>query len=97
VDAVQVHHGPVTGAVAYRVRTADGTIVISGDTIVCDEIADLAAGADVLVHEACRVTALASYLAGPALEAIARYHAEAVPLGALADKPAPGHPRLPHP
>src|SRR5215470_7367001 len=88
VDAVQVHHGPVTAAVGYRVRTPDGIIVISGDTIVCDEIADLAAGADVLVHEACRATALASYLAGAALEAIVGYHADTVPLGALAERRA---------
>lgn len=33
VDAVQVHHEPVTGAVAYRVATPDATVVISGDTI----------------------------------------------------------------
>jgi ribonuclease Z len=96
VDAVQVHHGPVTGAVAYRVRTPDGTVVISGDTIVCDEVADLAAGADVLVHEACRATALASYLAGAALEAIARYHADTVALGALAGKAGVGHLVLTH-
>ena len=99
VDAVQVHHGPVTGAVAYRVRTPDGTVVISGDTIVCDEVADLAAGADLLVHEACRATALASYLAGTALEAIAkiaRYHADTVALGALADRAGVGHLVLTH-
>jgi ribonuclease Z len=66
VDAVQVHHEPVTGAVAYRVRTPDAIIVISGDTVVCDEVAQIAAGADVLVHEACRATALASRVAGTA-------------------------------
>src|SRR5262249_45344309 len=64
VDAAQVHHEPVTGAVAYRVAAPDAVVVISGDTIVCDEVADLAAGADVLVHEACRATALASHVAG---------------------------------
>jgi ribonuclease Z len=49
VDAVEVHHEPVTGAVAYRVRTAEGIVVISGDTVVCDEVAEMSAGADVLV------------------------------------------------
>jgi hypothetical protein len=63
VDAVEVRHEPVTGAVAYGVRTADAVVVISGDTMVCDEVAELADGADVLVHEACRATALASHVA----------------------------------
>ena len=49
-----VHHEPVTPAVGYRVETPEGVIAISGDTIVCDEVAELAAGADVLVYEALR-------------------------------------------
>lgn len=32
-DAVLVHHEPVVGAVAYRVRSAGGVVVISGDTV----------------------------------------------------------------
>ena len=59
VDAVAVHHEPVTGAVAYRVTTPTGVVVISGDTRVCDEVEELSRGADVLVHEACRTTKLA--------------------------------------
>jgi ribonuclease Z len=96
VDAVQVHHEPVTGAVAYRIRTADGVVVISGDTIVCHEVADLAAGADVLVHEACRATALASQVAGTPFETIFSYHADTVALGALAEKAGVGHLILTH-
>jgi ribonuclease Z len=96
VEAVQVHHEPVTGAVAYRVHTTDATVVISGDTIVCDEVAELSADADVLVHEACRTTALARQVAGTALEAILSYHADTVPLGALAEKAGVGHLVLTH-
>jgi ribonuclease Z len=96
VDAVQVHHEPVTGAVAYRIRTADATVVISGDTIVCDEIADLAAGADVLVHEACRATALASQVAGTPFETIFSYHADTDALGALAEQAGVRHLVLTH-
>ena len=54
VTAGQVRHEPVIGAVGYRVDTPDGSIVISGDTLVCDEIAELATGVDVLVYEAMR-------------------------------------------
>ena len=54
VLAVGVHHEPVPEAVAYRVETPDGVVVVSGDTRVCAEVEQLATGADVLVHEACR-------------------------------------------
>lgn len=54
VIAGQVRHEPVHPAVGYRVETPDGVVVISGDTLVCDELAELADGADVLVYEALR-------------------------------------------
>lgn len=54
VSAGQVRHEPVEGAVGYRVDTPDGSIAITGDTRVCDEVAELAAGVDVLVYEAMR-------------------------------------------
>lgn len=61
VSARLVHHEPVTPAVAYRIETPDGAVVISGDTIACDEVADHAdteevggvaqrAGVPTLVH-----------------------------------------------
>ena len=53
VEAVRVHHEPVREAVAFRITTTAGVVVIS--VTVCDEVLDLALGADVLVHEACRV------------------------------------------
>lgn len=54
VVAGQVRHEPVHPAVGYRVETPDGVVAITGDTLVCDEVAELAAGADVLVYEAMR-------------------------------------------
>jgi len=54
VLAGQVRHEPVHPAVGYRVETPDGVVVITGDTLVCDEVAELAAGADVLLYEAMR-------------------------------------------
>ncbi len=54
VLAGPVHHEPVHPAVGYRIETPDGVVAISGDTIVCDEVAALAQGADVLVYEAMR-------------------------------------------
>jgi len=54
VSAIEVHHEPVTPAVGYRVDTPAGSVAISGDTMVCDEVAVLAEGVDVLVYEAMR-------------------------------------------
>lgn len=54
VLAGQVRHEPVHPAVGYRIETPDGVIAITGDTLVCDEVAVLATGADVLVYEAMR-------------------------------------------
>lgn len=96
VDAVAVHHEPVHEAVGYRVTTADGVVVISGDTRVCDEMREFARGADVLVHEACRATALAPFITGTALEHIFDYHADSQELGRLALEAEVGHLVLTH-
>lgn len=96
VIAVAVHHEPVPEAVAYRVETPDGAVVISGDTRVCAEVEDLSRGADVLVHEACRTTALSAQIAGTTLEKIFSYHADTVPLGAMAARVGVPHVVLTH-
>lgn len=81
VRAVAVHHEPVPDAVAYRVDTPDGAVVISGDTRVCDEVAALAVGADVVVHEVARTRAMQPLIAGTPFERIFDYHADSVALG----------------
>lgn len=96
VDAVAVHHEPVEDAVAYRVRTPDGVVVISGDTRVCVEVERLAAGADVLVHEACRSTAFGDAVKGTPFEHVFAYHADTVALGAMAGRAGVGHVVLTH-
>jgi len=96
VIAVAVHHEPVPEAVAFRVETPDGVVVISGDTRVCDEVEDLSRGADVLVHEACRTTALSARIAGTTMEKIFSYHADTVPLGAMAARAGVPHVVLTH-
>jgi ribonuclease Z len=95
VSAVAVHHEPVD-AVAYRVRTPDGSVVISGDTRVCQEVEDLAGGANVLVHEACRATALGEHVKGTIFETIFSYHADTVALGGLAERAGVAHLVLTH-
>lgn len=87
VVSVAVHHEPVLPAVAFRVETAAAAIVISGDTRVCDEVGQLAAGADVVVHEACRAQALREQFGSlPQIEHVVDYHADTRELGAQAER-----------
>ena len=96
VDAVAVHHEPVADAVAYRVTTPSAVIVISGDTTVCEEVEKFSTNADVLVHEACRTTPLREVISGTVFEAIFSYHADTVPLGAVAERAGVKHVLLTH-
>jgi ribonuclease Z len=96
VEAVGVHHEPVREAVGYRIRTPDGVVVVSGDTRVCAEVAELAASADVLVHEACRTAAMRSLIEGTPFEQIFDYHADTVELGRLAEGAGVRHLVLTH-
>ncbi|WP_328354774.1 MBL fold metallo-hydrolase [Streptomyces sp. NBC_00457] len=84
VAAVRVRHEPVEQAVGYRITTPDGVVVVSGDTRVCEEVAALSVGADVLVHEACRSSALAEFVKGTRFETIFSYHSDTVALGEMA-------------
>ncbi|APR97009.1 zinc phosphodiesterase [Pandoraea thiooxydans] len=52
VSAILVNHRPMFPAFAFRFETADGVIVFSGDTTRCENLIELAQGADILVHEA---------------------------------------------
>lgn len=96
VLAVAVHHEPVPEAVAYRVETPDATVVVSGDTRVCGEVQQLSVGADLLVHEACRTTAMAPLITGTVFETIFSYHADTVELGAMAERAGVPHVVLTH-
>ena len=96
VLAVAVHHEPVPEAVAYRIETPDAIVVVSGDTRVCAEVEQLLVGADVLVHEACRSSAMQPLIAGTVFEAIFSYHADTVELGKMAARARVPHVVLTH-
>lgn len=51
VTAFRVPHGSWEHAYGYRFETPDRTVVISGDTGPCPDIAEVCDGCDVLVHE----------------------------------------------
>ncbi len=75
VDAVAVHHEPCEDAVAYRVTTPTGVVVVSGDTRICEEVEVLSIGADIVVHEACRSDALREPLAVRGYDRVLDHHA----------------------
>ena len=79
VSAGQVRHEPVHPAVGYRIETPDGVVVVSGDTLVCDEMAALAVGADVLVYEAMRFSQIRPLPEHRRF--IIDYHADTVEIG----------------
>lgn len=88
VLAGPVRHEPVIGAVGYRIETPEGVIAISGDTTVCDEVAALADGADVVVYEAMRMDVIAKR--PPDKRYIMEYHADTRLIGAqMADLDIP--------
>jgi ribonuclease Z len=51
VEAFRVKHGSWPNAYGFRFTTLDKVVVISGDTMPCDNILKFGKGADILVHE----------------------------------------------
>ncbi len=58
VSCCLVNHPPVVPALGYRFDTPDRSIVFSGDTTPMESLAQLAKGADILVHEAIYTDAM---------------------------------------
>lgn len=82
IAARSVRHDPLRPAVGYRIETPDAVVAISGDTIVCPEVAELARGADVLVYEAMRFDEVRRWPASSHF--IMDYHADTTAIGAQA-------------
>lgn len=66
VRTCRVVHPPIRDAYAYRFEHQGKSIVISGDTSYSPKLAQLARGADVLVHEIMHTESLAPLLASEA-------------------------------
>jgi len=62
VSAIIVEHPPVKPALGYRFDFKDRSIAFSGDAAPLEAVAQMAKGADVLVHEAMYVPALETYI-----------------------------------
>ena len=62
VTAAEVPHGAAAPSYAYRIDTAGGSVVFSGDTTMSDALVELATGADVLVHEVVSIDGAAAIM-----------------------------------
>jgi ribonuclease Z len=101
VTAFRVDHEPVEPAVGYRFDYAGRSVVLSGDTRRSDEVARVAQGVDLLVHEALAprlvavMTEAASNANRPALAKIASdipsYHTTPVEAAEIAQAAGVGH------
>jgi len=89
VEAFPVRHGAWEQAFGYKFKTADRTIVISGDAAPGSGIEQQCNGCDVLVHE---VYSQAGFnKREPAWQQYhARYHTSTVQLAAIANQSKPG-------
>lgn len=78
VTAAVATHPPMP-SFAYRVEAHGRSMVVSGDTAICDEIIELARGADVLVHEAYSPQHLPEFMSGSntRIERLQRHFAQA--------------------
>jgi ribonuclease BN (tRNA processing enzyme) len=88
VTALAVPHPPIP-TYAYRFDSRDRSIVISGDTSAFDPLANLAKGADVLVHEAIYLPGFAGppyNMPEPMLKMATTVHTTPEQAGAIAQK-----------
>ena len=89
IEAFSVPHGDIRPAFGYRVTTDDLTVVISGDTAYSEKLQEMAAGADVLLHEYISTEGLSRN--SEAFQAYHRKsHTTATDLGRLAAAARPG-------
>jgi ribonuclease BN (tRNA processing enzyme) len=85
VSAILVDHPPVFPAYAYRFDTDNGSVVFSGDTTYCDNVITLAAGSDLLVHEAGNEKAMVAHGTPPELaKQLLNSHTDVTQVGGIA-------------
>lgn len=88
VTALEVEHGKWEHAFGYVFKTADRTIVVSGDTHATDAVVRACNGCDVLVHEVYDAEAFKARTSD--WQAYhAAYHTSSYELGALAARARP--------
>lgn len=84
VTATLVPHGPVFPSFAFRFDTEYGSVTISGDTTMSDNLIELAHGCDVLVHES--VNTQGSQLPAAAQDHMMQSHTQVQQVGSIAQR-----------
>lgn len=84
VSVIAVNHEPVVPAVAYRINSPDGSVVITGDTSVCGQIEMISTDVDVLITEVIRADGLSGLVTDP--DRLLDYHSECSEIGAMAQR-----------
>ena len=103
LSAFRVEHFPVDQAFGFRIDQGASSIVISGDTKACDNLAEHAQGAGILVHEVFLEQGLVQMAAtAPDAEERARfellktYHTSSADVGKVAANAGANHLVLSH-
>jgi ribonuclease BN (tRNA processing enzyme) len=87
VNAVAVTHGRAVPALAYRFDTPDGSVALSGDTTVNEDLIALAGGADILVHQVADLDYLKRHGTDDAeLARMAALHTDITQVGGVAER-----------
>ncbi len=89
VTAAPTDHAPVHPTVAYRVEDGGRSVVVAGDTVPCEGLDRLAAGADALVHTVIRRDQIEA-LGLPRLLDVIDYHSDVADAAATAQRAGVG-------
>jgi len=96
VIAAPTDHRPVAPTVGYRIEAGGTVVVIAGDTVPCDGLDRLCAGADVYVQTVLRDD-LVQAVPSPRLQDVLDYHSTCEDAGRTAAKAGVGTLVLTHP
>ncbi len=96
IVAAPTDHRPVAPTVGYRIEAGSRVVVIAGDTVPCDGLDRLCAGADVYVQTVLRHDLVAA-VPSPRLQDVLDYHSTCEDAGRTAAKAGVGTLVLTHP
>ena len=88
-------HRPVTPTIGFRIESGGTAVVLAGDTVPCDSLDELAAGADALVHTVIRKD-LITLIPQPRIKDICDYHSSVQQAAATAQRAGVGRLVLTH-
>ncbi len=89
VLAAPTDHAPVQPTVGYRIEDGGRSVVIAGDTVPCEGLDLLAAGADILVHTVVRRDQIEAF-GLPRLIDVLDYHSAVADAAATAERAGVG-------